>query len=68
VALRKELHGLAKKRRTVTVSSAAYEIRTRTYDHFGNGRSRSASAGCDHPSRPVRDRVTRRQRLGCGRA
>jgi hypothetical protein len=35
VSLRKELHDLRKKRAQATVSGAEYEIRTRTYDHFG---------------------------------
>jgi hypothetical protein len=35
VALRKELHDLRRKRATATISGAAYEVRTRPYDHFG---------------------------------
>jgi len=35
VSLRQELHDLRKKRAKATVSGAEYELRTRTYDHFG---------------------------------
>jgi hypothetical protein len=35
VLLRKELHDLLKKRAKATVSGVEYEVRTRTYDHFG---------------------------------
>jgi hypothetical protein len=35
VALRNELHDLRKKRVTVIIRGAAYEIRTRAYDSFG---------------------------------
>jgi hypothetical protein len=35
VALRKELHDLRKTRVRLTVSGVEYEIRARTYDHFG---------------------------------
>jgi hypothetical protein len=35
VSLCKELHDLRRKRAKVTISGAEYEIRTRTYDHFG---------------------------------
>jgi hypothetical protein len=34
-ALRRELHDLRKKRAKLTVSGVEYEIRARTYDHFG---------------------------------
>lgn len=35
ILLRKELHALRKKRAKATVRGAAYEIRTRAYDSFG---------------------------------
>jgi hypothetical protein len=35
ILLRKELHNLRRKRAKATVSGAEYEVRTRTYDHFG---------------------------------